>query len=82
MNAEQCAEADPACFLRLRSPKVSLSVEDFFFFLNFLYAFETHDYFNISCKVSWRIRFDDTSFSFSMVKSLFLHLVLLNVCKI
>ena len=52
------------------------------FFLNFLCTFETHDCFNFSCKVSWRIRFADTAFSFSMVKSLVLHLVLLNVYKI
>jgi len=37
---------------------------------------------SIFCKVSWRIRFADTAFSFSMVTSLFLHYVLLNVCKI
>jgi len=52
------------------------------FFLNFLCTVKTHDCFNFSCKVLWRIRFADTAFSFSMVKSLFLHLVLLNVCKI
>ena len=84
------AEADSACFLRMRSPK-SLFVggggaeEEVVLFLNFLCTFETHNWFNFSCKVSWRIRFADTAFaSFSIVKSLFLHLVfvLLSVCKI
>ena len=77
------AEADSACFLRMRSPK------SFFdggggghFFLTFLRTFETHGCFNFSCKFSWRTRFPDKAFSFSTVKSLFLHLVLLNVCKI
>jgi len=76
-------EADSTCFLWIGSPK------SFFvgagggrFFLNFLSTFETHDCFNFSCKVSWRIRFADTVFSFSMVKSLFLYLVLLNTRKI
>jgi len=53
-----------------------------FFFFNFLCTFETHDCFNFSCKVSWRIRFADTAFSFTVVKSLFLRLMLLSVCKI
>jgi len=59
--------------------------EEVVLFLNFLCTFETHNWFNFSCKVSWRIRFADTAFtSFSIVKSLFLHLVfvLLSVCKI
>jgi len=52
------------------------------FFLNFLYTFETHDCFNFFAKVhGLEDSFDDTAFSFSIFKSLFLHLVLLNVCK-
>jgi len=69
----------------MRSPKsffIGGAEGEFVFFLDFLCTFETHGCFNFSCKVSWRICFADTALSFSVVKSLFLHLVLLSVCKI
>ena len=57
-------EADSACFLRMLSPKsffIGGVEEEVVFFLNFLCKFETHGCFNFSCKVSWRIRFADTT---------------------
>ena len=60
------AEADSAWFSRMRSPKsffVDGAEEEVVLFLNFLCTFETHDCFNFSCKVSWRIRFADIAFS-------------------
>jgi len=50
-----------------------------FLFHNFLCTFKTRPCFNFSCKVSWKIRFADKKLSFSVIKSLFLHLVLLSV---
>ena len=81
------AGADSTCFLPMWSPQSFFvgeggADEEFVFFLNFLCTFVTHDCLNFSWKVSWRIRFPDTASTFSVVKSLFLHLMLLSVCKI
>jgi len=50
-----------------------------FLFYNFLCTFKTRRCFNFYCKVSWKIRFADKKLSFSVTKSLFLHLMLLSV---
>ena len=77
------AEADSTCFLRVRSPKSFFTGGGGFRFFSiiFLHIWNSsllHSF----CKVSWNIRFADTALSFSVVKRLFLHLVLLSVCKI
>jgi len=86
-RSSDCVDADTACFLQMRSPKSfffgGAGAEEFVFFLHFLCKFEAHDCFNVSCKVSWRIRFTDSdtafieSLSFSVVKSLILQSLIL-----
>ena len=77
---------DSACFLRMWSPKRFFAggggVEEFVFFLIFFRIWNSW-LLKFLLQTSWRIRFaDTTALSFFMVKSSFLHLVLLGVCKI
>jgi len=72
----------PHVFLQMRSPNCFFIGGVHFFFLIFFAHLKLIVASIFLAEVSWKICFADTALSFSVDKSLFLHLVLLSVCRI